>query len=129
MAKIQHIAIIAEDPEKLAHFYEDIYGMKITGRSQGDVWITDGYMDVAIIHKDNLPDQPTGINHFGFTIDPEEKDEIYQKMRERDLEPFDPRASNPDPDRPFVEHAAFDIERNRFDISTGMRDLEEAGTR
>ena len=73
MAKIQHIAIIAENPEKLAHFYEDIYGMKITGRSQGDVWITDGYMDVAIIHKDNLPDQPTGINHFGFTIDPEEK--------------------------------------------------------
>lgn len=124
MAKIRHIAIVSEDPEKLARFYAEVYGMEITGRSKGDVWITDGYMDVAVIKQANLPDQPTGINHFGFTIEPGEKDGIYAKMHELGLDPFDPRTANPDPDRPFVEHAAFDVDRNRFDISTGMRDLE-----
>ena len=127
MAKIQHIAIVAEDPERLAQFYADVYGMEITGRSKGDVWITDGYMDVAVIAHKNLPDQETGINHFGFTIQAEEKDEVYRKMTSFGLDPFDPRAANPDPDRPFVEHAAFDVEGNRFDISTGMRDLEAEG--
>ena len=69
MAKIRHIAIIAEDPEKLAQFYADIYGMEITGRSNGDVWVTDGYMDVALIHQKNLK-KPKGLFHFGFTLDP-----------------------------------------------------------
>lgn len=129
MAKIRHMAIISDDPERLSNFYADIYGMEITGRSQGDVWVSDGYMDIALIHKHNVPDQKTGINHFGFSISPSEKDEIYSKMRLLGLDPFDPRAANPDPDRPFVEDAAFDIDGNRFDISTGMRGLEKEKTK
>ncbi len=124
MAQIRHIAIIAKDPEKLGEFYADIYGMKITGRSNGDVWVTDGYMDVALIHEKNL-NKPTGINHFGITLEPDEKPQVYEKMKQRGLNPFDPRADNPDLDRPFVEEAAYDIEGNRFDLSLGKREMEE----
>jgi len=34
MARIRHLAIFSDDPEKLAEFYTDIYGMKVTGRSK-----------------------------------------------------------------------------------------------
>jgi catechol 2,3-dioxygenase-like lactoylglutathione lyase family enzyme len=124
MAKIRHIAIVAKDPEKLAAFYSDIYSMTITGRSQGDVWVTDGYIEVALIHEKNLQTR-TGINHFGFTIEAAEKPSIYEKMKQRGLNPFNPRADNPDLDRPFGEDAAYDIEGNRFDLSLGKRDMEQ----
>jgi hypothetical protein len=124
MARIKHLAIISEDPEKLAGFYADIYGLTITGRSQGDVWVTDGYMDIALIHQKNVK-KPKGLFHFGFTIDPAEKPGIYDKMTQLGLAPFDPRGDNPDLDRPFVEDAGYDIDGNRFDISVGMRDMEE----
>ena len=69
MAKIQHIAIFSDDPEKLAGFYVDTYGMKVTGRSKGDVWVTDGYMDVALIMRKNESAPKPGIHHFGFTLE------------------------------------------------------------
>ena len=47
MARIQHIAIFSDDPEKLAEFYSEVYGMQVSGRSKGDVWVTDGYMNAA----------------------------------------------------------------------------------
>ncbi len=123
MATIRHIAIFSDDPEKLAEFYSDVYGMTITGRSKGDVWVTDGYMDVALIYR-RQADMPKGLNHFGFTIDPAEKPAIYAKMATRGLAPYDPRRDNLQVDRPFVEDAAHDPDGNRFDISAGKRDME-----
>lgn len=125
MAKIQHIAVFSDDPEKLAEFYQDIYGMEITGRSSGDVWMTDGYMAVALLSRKHA-EAPRGINHFGFTITEDEKAEIYRKQTERNLAPFDPRAANPEIVRPFVEDAAFDVDGNKFDLTTaGKRDNDE----
>ena len=46
-ASIRHIAIFSDDPARLAKFYVDVFGLKITGESQGDVWVTEGYVDVA----------------------------------------------------------------------------------
>ena len=124
MARIQHIAIFSDSPEKLAEFYADVYGMQITGRSKGDVWVTDGYMNVALIMR-KQEKSPRGIHHFGFTLEPAEKEGVYTKMKARGLEPYDPRAANPNVDRPFVEDAGHDIDGNRFDISTGMREMSE----
>ena len=123
MATIRHIAIFSDDPEKLAEFYSDIYGMTVTGRSKGDVWVTDGYMDVALIYR-RKEDMPKGVHHFGFTIDPADKAAIYAKMTARGLSPYDPRGDNLQVDRPFVEDAAHDPDGNRFDISAGKRDME-----
>jgi catechol 2,3-dioxygenase-like lactoylglutathione lyase family enzyme len=123
MAKIRHIAIFSDDPEKLAAFYSDVYGMKITGRSKGDVWVTDGYMDVALISR-KTEKAPRGLHHFGFTLDPDEKGPVYEKQRALGRPPYDPRAENPNVDRPYVEDAAHDIDGNRFDLTTGKRDMD-----
>ena len=64
MAKIRHIAIFSDNPTKLAQFYVDVYGMKITGESMGDVWVTDGYMDVALISR-KTEKAPHGIHQIG----------------------------------------------------------------
>ena len=122
MAKIQHIAIFSDDPEKLAEFYSSVYGMKVTGRSKGDVWVTDGYMDVALISR-KTENAPRGIHHFGFTIDPSEKASVYEKQTAIGRPPYDPRRDNPNVDRPFVEDAAHDPDGNRFDLTTGKRDM------
>jgi catechol 2,3-dioxygenase-like lactoylglutathione lyase family enzyme len=123
MATIRHIAIFSDDPEKLAEFYSGVYGMKVTGRSKGDVWVTDGYMDVALIMR-KTEKAPRGIHHFGFTLDPEEKAIVYDKQKATGKAPYDPRSDNLNVDRPFVEDAAHDPDGNRFDLTTGKRDMD-----
>jgi predicted enzyme related to lactoylglutathione lyase len=129
-ALIRHIAIFSDDPSKLARFYADVFGLEITGESQGDVWVTEGYVDVALISRKNAK-APRGIHHCGFTLAPEAKPEIYRALAERGLTPKDPRADNPAIDRPFVEDAGWDPDGNRYDLTTGKRDMdvEKARTR
>jgi catechol 2,3-dioxygenase-like lactoylglutathione lyase family enzyme len=120
MAKIKHIAIFTESPAKLAQFYTEVFGMTVTD-TIGDraVWITDGYVDVALLHRRHEK-MPKGTHHWGFTLEPAEKDAIYAKLRARGLEPYCPGT-----DRPYVEDAVLDIDGNRFDLSTGMREIDE----
>jgi catechol 2,3-dioxygenase-like lactoylglutathione lyase family enzyme len=125
MAKIHHIAFFAENPAKMGEFYENVFGMKITGRSDdGDVWITDGYMDIALIlARTEQMKKRRGINHWGFTLEPEEKAAVYRKLEKYGVKPFDPRVDRPEADRPYVEDAAKDPDGNRFDLTTAMRTL------
>ena len=75
MAKIRHLAIYTADPDRLAEFYVEVFGFKKTQDSPSvpgtgrAVWVTDGYLDIAIIQPHN-PDTPKGVNHFGFTLEP-----------------------------------------------------------
>jgi catechol 2,3-dioxygenase-like lactoylglutathione lyase family enzyme len=128
--KIQHIAIFADNPAKLSEFYTDCFGLTVTGESQGDVWVTDGYVDVALISRKNQK-APRGIHHWGFTLDAASKPEIYARLKAKALPPKDPRAEDPSIDRPYVEDAGFDIDGNRYDLTTGKRDMdvEKARTR
>ncbi len=119
MARIKHIAIFTKDPDKLAEFYKDVFGMKITGKTgRGAVWITDGYMDVALLWS-RTENMPMGINHFGFTVEADEKDAIYGKLGERGIDIFQPGR-----DRPYVEDAAKDPDGNRFDMTSAMRKID-----
>jgi len=124
MARIKHIAIFSDDPARLADFYTRIYGMKITGESQGDVWVTDGYMDVALI-KRKRERAPEGLHHFGFTLEESEKPFVYAEMTKMGLAPTDPRADGAGVDRPYVEDKGNDPDGNRFDLTTGKRDMED----
>jgi catechol 2,3-dioxygenase-like lactoylglutathione lyase family enzyme len=124
MAKIRHIAIWTDDPERLATYYCDVFGLtrkldNVRGGPDEDnyaIFITDGYMEVAII-KPNSDQKRRGLNHFGFTLDPGEKDEIYGRMSALGRPPRKAPAA-----RPYVEDAGFDPDGNKFDLSsTGLR--------
>lgn len=113
MARIRHIAIFSDDPEKLADFYVDVFGMKINGSSgEGAVWLTDGYMDIALLKRRHEL-APEGVHHFGITIDTDEKAHVYGRLKERGHTPM-----KPPPGRPYVEDALKDVDGNKFDLST-----------
>ena len=106
MAKIRHIAIFSENPRKLAEFYVDVFGMKVTGVDDlGNAWITDGYMDVALIARRSEKAPKAGINHWGFTIEPGDKADIYAKMKKYGVTPYSPYVDSPEAHRPYAEDA------------------------
>ena len=122
MAKIRHIAIFTDDPDALAKFYVEVFGMKITQplasspESGSWVFLTDGYMDVALIAP-SKNEGKNGINHFGFTLDAEERSTVMTKLKQRGIEP-----KKRPPERPYVEDRVNDIHGNAIDISTtGLR--------
>ncbi|MSQ51191.1 MAG: VOC family protein [Betaproteobacteria bacterium] len=114
MAKIRHIAIFSDDPQKLADYYVDVFDMKITGISNGGkaVWMTDGYMDIALLPRSNEL-APQGVHHFGITLEANEKEKVYARLKATDT-----WMMKPPPGRPYVEEAAKDADGNKFDIST-----------
>ncbi len=115
MAKMRHIAIFSDDPANLAEFYADVFKMKINGRSkEGAVWMTDGYMDIALLPRRHEL-APQGVHHFGITIDADEKEHVYRRMKERGN-----LVMKPPPVRPYVEDAAKDADGNKFDISMSV---------
>jgi catechol 2,3-dioxygenase-like lactoylglutathione lyase family enzyme len=126
MAKIRHIAVFTDDPEELANFYVDTFGMKITQplasspESGKWVFLTDGYIDLALIWPGNNHEGGNGINHFGFTMDEREHASVLQKLKARGIEPRKRPA-----DRPYVEDRVNDIHGNPIDLSkTGLRPRE-----
>lgn len=112
MAQIRHIAIFVDNPRELGDFYRDVFGMQIKGEGKfGEVWITDGHTDVALLKSYTGTKKP-GINHFGFTLEEGERERVLSKLKERGVELF-----NPGPDKPYAEDFAHDPEGNRFDIA------------
>lgn len=122
MAQIRHLAIRTENPQQLAEFYRDVFGMTITGNGHfGDVWITDGHLDIALLLRHREEQQP-GLHHFGFSLEPDEKTVVVERLKARGIEP-----SFPGPDRPFVEEKATDIDGNRYDLSTVKPSVADDG--
>jgi len=124
MAKIRHIAIFTENPQELANFYVNTFGMTITQplasspESGSWVFLTDGYIDLALIWPGNKSEGANGINHFGFTMDSREYAAVLQKLKACGIEPRKRPA-----DRPYLEDRVHDIHGNPIDLSTtGLRD-------
>ena len=78
MAKIRHIAMTTANPSAVAEFYKEAFDMEEVRRSpQGAVFLSDGYINLAILnHKteedaDVGPNGPNfnGIHHFGFLVE------------------------------------------------------------
>src|SRR5260370_34148403 len=77
MPKLRHIAIAAEDPEKMAEFYKKAFDFEEVGRPNGvladGVFLSDGTLNMAILKfkTDQLGkglDYP-GIHHFGVLVE------------------------------------------------------------
>jgi catechol 2,3-dioxygenase-like lactoylglutathione lyase family enzyme len=72
MAKIRHIAISTEDPEKTAAWYKEVFGLVEVGKSPGGVYLSDGHINFAVLRIPS-PDDPSriclGVDHFGFLVE------------------------------------------------------------
>ena len=77
MPKLRHIAIAAEDPEKMAEFYKKAFDFKEVGRPNGaladGVFLSDGTLNMAILKfkTDQLGKglDYRGIHHFGVLVE------------------------------------------------------------
>lgn len=80
MAKIKHVAIATQDPEKTAKFYIGVFGLreiaKINSPGASGYHLTDGDINLAILKfkNDQTAGVPagkdyTGLHHIGFEVD------------------------------------------------------------
>lgn len=124
MAKIRHLAFFSENPENLARFYVDAFGFEIKGRGKESVWITDGYLDIALLKRGDQSHCHIGLNHFGVTIEPEEKNAVYARLAAMGRSPIKPPR-----ERSYVEDYVKDIDGNKFDLATsGVKTREDKRT-
>ncbi|HXQ51519.1 MAG TPA: VOC family protein [Stellaceae bacterium] len=68
MAKLRHIAIIVEDPEASARFFESAFDMKRAGTARRGIYVSDGTVNVALLKRESA-DEPLGLYHFGMWVD------------------------------------------------------------
>jgi len=123
MPKIKHLAIVCMDPENLARFYCEVFEMKEVTRStrngHTNVFLTDGYMNVALLSQ-KAEGKTNGLNHFGFHV--EDVDVIADRLKNWDIVgPTDRPA-----DRVYAEQRATDPEGNNYDIAEGGFDRDLA---
>jgi catechol 2,3-dioxygenase-like lactoylglutathione lyase family enzyme len=80
MAKIKHIAIATQDPDKTAQFYIDVFGLKeiakINSPGATGYHLTDGDINFAVLKFKNdqtagVPQgkEYSGLHHIGFEVD------------------------------------------------------------
>ena len=72
MAKLRHIAMVVEDMDATATFYEQSFGMKRVRQTPTAIGLSDGVVSLVIIHPSNVNmqgDTRRGLHHVGFLID------------------------------------------------------------
>lgn len=67
MARIRHLAIVSENRERLVKFYTEAFDMKIIDGVGPAIYLSDGYLNLAIIQK--RPQYKEGLYHFGIEVD------------------------------------------------------------
>jgi catechol 2,3-dioxygenase-like lactoylglutathione lyase family enzyme len=77
MAKLRHIAMVVEEMEKTAQFYEKSFGMARVRQTETAIGLSDGVVSLVIIHPSNVNmkgDSRRGLHHLGFLVDDMEKE-------------------------------------------------------
>jgi catechol 2,3-dioxygenase-like lactoylglutathione lyase family enzyme len=72
MARLRHIAMVVEEIEKTARFYEDSFGMKRVRQNETAIGLSDGVVSLVIISPANVNmkgDSRRGLHHVGFLVD------------------------------------------------------------
>jgi catechol 2,3-dioxygenase-like lactoylglutathione lyase family enzyme len=77
VARIQHLAIASQDPEKQAAFYKDVFGFeeirRIDNPRARGVILTDGAINISVLYfkQDQIGRglDYTGLHHFGVYVD------------------------------------------------------------
>jgi len=72
MAKLRHIAMVVEEMEKTAQFYEKSFGLRRVRQTDTAIGLSDGVVSLVIIHPSNVNmkgDDRRGLHHLGFLVD------------------------------------------------------------
>ena len=72
MAKLRHIAMVVEEVEKTAQFYERSFGMARVRQTDTAIGLSDGVVSLVIIHPSSpnmKGDLRRGVHHIGFLVD------------------------------------------------------------
>ena len=80
MAKIKHIAIATQEPEKTARFYKEVFNLREVGKVSSDTaegyYLTDGHINLAILRFKSeavagreFGTGYSGIHHIGFQVE------------------------------------------------------------
>ena len=89
MAKIRHVAMTTKNPSEVAEFYKKAFDMEEIRRSDnGAVFLSDGYINLAILNWKTEKDADVGINganfsgihHIGFMVD--DLDDACEKLND-----------------------------------------------
>ena len=68
MTRIRHIAMTTDNPAEVAAFYKEAFGMEEIRRSpNGAVFLTDGYINLAILNWKTEKDADVGRNGPNFS--------------------------------------------------------------
>ncbi|KIZ16427.1 hypothetical protein SNA_20555 [Streptomyces natalensis ATCC 27448] len=93
-------------------FYGDHFGMETLATDKdGNYFLHDGYLTLALLKIDMGGEAPAGMNHFGFHV--ADIAGTCKKLAHEDVEPPQRRTSP----RPYAEYRAIDPEGNWFDLS------------
>ena len=66
MSKLRHIAVIVEDPEASAKFFEEAFDMKRAGTARRGIYMSDGIFNVALLKKEGDEEaRPLSLRHVG----------------------------------------------------------------
>ena len=98
MAKIKHIAVATQDPEKTANFYKEVFDLQEVGRVSSDnaegYYLSDGNINLAILKfkneeivGDKFDTNYCGIHHIGFEV--EDAAAADAKLRKANAAPMD----------------------------------------
>lgn len=115
MARIRHIALYSDDPEKEASFYRRAFDLKEVRRSpSGSVFLSDGYINLArlALLKSKGDSEAKGLHHFGFQAESLESTQDRLRQIEPDIEIVPPHDGVT-----FAEYKLKDPDGNTFDIS------------
>ena len=70
MGKIRHIAYRAADVEKMANFFVEALGMKITQkRTNRAIDLSDGTINITVLPLRGTANENQGIDHIGFSVE------------------------------------------------------------
>src|ERR1051325_11580152 len=110
-AQMKHLAIVSDNLEGMARFYEHAFGMKGTGVLRaGALVVGDGYVGLNI--NPRVPGRQAGFDHFGFEV--QDVDLVYSRLRTKYPEiRILQRLGN----RPFAGVSTHDPAGNVFDLS------------
>lgn len=109
--QLRHLAIVTLDPDRLAKFYCDVFGMSVLHKEKsGNTFETDGTITLALL-RNRAQGKPNGINHMGFHI--HDREELDRKLKAWNL---DLPVARPD-DRPYAEVRMTDPDGNNIDLS------------